>query len=339
MSFLSAELTPLFRDQLEKCAVAEGESVLVFTDPLFPFPEYAPAAMAGARALGAEAFTVVASSNDSLTSKALIELWKSVDMVVGISSLPWIRSPINEEALLASTRTLLVAEPVASLRRMFPDDGVVSRTYAGAKRIAAAREFRFADDYGTDLTMSKGERRAHAQCGLSNRPGRWDHWPSGLVASVPIEDSANGKFVAMPGDVVFRRHITAPLTLTLHDGRITDIDGGFEAMLLRQYLESFGDPEAYRLSHVGWGTEHRADWNFLSPGRLPTAPCPDQEGKLGTVTLAIGHNASRTGDEFSGLDGEVRTGAHIDISTRRKSVWLDGEQIVDHEEIVAADAA
>jgi 2,5-dihydroxypyridine 5,6-dioxygenase len=222
---------------------------------------------------------------------------------------------------------------------MFPDDAVVARTYAAATRIAAADEFRITDEAGTDLTMSKGRRRAHAQCGLADRPGRWDHWPSGLAASVPLEDSANGRLVASAGDAVFRRHITTPLTLTIRDGRITEIDGGFEAGLLRQYLESFGDPGAYRLSHVGWGTEHRADWNFFSPGRLPTAPCPDQEGKRGTVTVAIGHNASRTGDEFSGLDGENRTGAHIDISCRGKSFWLDGEQVIDREQILVADAA
>jgi 2,5-dihydroxypyridine 5,6-dioxygenase len=339
MTYLSAELSSLFRNHLARCGVVEGEAVLVFTDPLFPFPEYAHAALAGARNLGAEAFVVVAASDDALSGKALIGLWESVDLVVGVSSLPWIRSPINEHALLAGTRTLLVAEPVASLRRMFPDEAVVARTYAGAKRIAATEQFRITDEAGTDLTMSKGRRRAHAQCGLADRPGRWDHWPSGLVASVPLEDSANGTFVASPGDALFRRHLTAPLKLTLRDGRIVAIDGGFEAALLSQYLDSFGDPGAYRLSHVGWGTEHRAEWNFFSPGRLPTAPCPDQEAKLGTVTLAIGHNASRTGDEFSGLDGENRTAAHIDISCRRKSFWLDGEQVIDRERILVSDSA
>ena len=30
----------------------------------------------------------------------------------------------------------------------------------------------------------------------------WDHWPSGLVACAPLEDSAQGVYVIQPGDVI-----------------------------------------------------------------------------------------------------------------------------------------
>jgi 2,5-dihydroxypyridine 5,6-dioxygenase len=333
-------LSSLFREYLHKSNVHAGESVLVFTDPEFAYPEYADAALAAAADVGAyAAILTVVPSLDSLSVPFVREAWEAADMVVGASSIPWIRHPTNMAALRAGARTLLVSEPVQSLRRMFPDDAVVARTYAGAKRLAAASEMRFIDDHGTELTMSKAGRKVSVQCGLADRPGRWDHWPSAMVDSTPLEDSANGVLIVEPGDVLFRRYVTSPMRITLRDGRIIEIEGGFEAVLLRKYLEAFNDPEAYRLSHVGWGTDHRADWNHITPGRPATWACPDQEGLLGTITVAIGQNAVNFPDEYSGLDGLNTTAAHLDISCRGKSLLLNGEFFIDRERIVGAGLA
>lgn len=142
-----------------------------------------------------------------------------------------------------------------------------------------------------------------------------------------------------PGDTLLRRYVTTPLTLTLRQGQIVSIEGGQEATALKAYLASFDDPEAYRLSHVGWGTDPRADWSHIAPGRPPTWACPDQEGLLGVTTIAIGMNAVDFPDEFSGLDGTNATRAHLDISCRKKSFYLDGELVIDGENVISADLA
>ena len=50
----SVDLVAMFEHELHLCRVKCGETVLVFTDPRFPHPEYPPAAFAAARSLGSD---------------------------------------------------------------------------------------------------------------------------------------------------------------------------------------------------------------------------------------------------------------------------------------------
>ena len=42
------------------------------------------------------------------------------------------------------------------------------------------------------------------------------------------------------------------------------ISGGFDAELLREYIAQYNDPEAYAISHLGWGLNPRARWTELA---------------------------------------------------------------------------
>ena len=39
----------------------------------------------------------------------------------------------------------------------------------------------------------------------------------------------------------------------MREGYCVAIEGGVDAALLCDYMESFNDPEAYAMSHIGWG--------------------------------------------------------------------------------------
>ena len=41
-------------------------------------------------------------------------------------------------------------------------------------------------------------------------------------------------------------------------GFVQTIEGGVDAELLSDYMASFKDPEAYAMSHIGWGLQPRA---------------------------------------------------------------------------------
>jgi 2,5-dihydroxypyridine 5,6-dioxygenase len=323
---LGTDIFQTWRDEFELCKVKPGETVLVFTDAQYPHAGYAGAAMAAARSLGADSFIMQAPSGPMslLANRFIVEGWKAADMVIPITTIPWLYTDAHNEALASGTRTLMVNQDIASLRRLFPDEAVTKRTFAGARRMAAAKEIRITDDAGSDFTFRKDGRKGHAQVGVADRPGRWDHWPSGLVATGPLEDSAEGVYVVSPGDILLglRRYVTTPIRLTLHEGLITNIEGGSDARLLRDRLESFNDPNAYRWSHAGWGTEHRADWNQIGM---------DSESKYGTVMVSIGRNIFNGTDENSGLGGTNYTQVHIDICCRDKNFYLDGEQIVSKD--------
>lgn len=321
------DLINLFKDELHLCNVRKDETVLIFTDPKFKYPLYGGAALSASKLLGAQAYILATPSDTELSSEFVLNSWKQADMVIGITSIPWLYTDAHNEALAQGTRTLLIEEPIENLRRLFPCEDVTKRTYAGARRIACAREIRVTDDSGSDFVMLKEGRKGHAQVGVADKPGRWDHWPSGLVACAPLEDSAEGVYVINPGDILlhFKRHATAPIHITLHEGLITKIEGGYEATMLREFLEKYDDPDAYRISHAGWGTDHRANWNVIGM---------DSESFYGSVMVSLGSNMFNAKEEFSGLGGTNHTKAHFDICCRNKRLYLDGELIIDKGSIV-----
>jgi 2,5-dihydroxypyridine 5,6-dioxygenase len=323
----SADLVRLFAEEMRLCGVQPGECVVIFTDPGFPHPQYPPAAFSAIRALGADAYVLTASSEDSFTSQVCRQAWLSADLVLGMSTIPrgigsWMYTATSDEALATGARILMVQEPVHALRRMAPDRVVVARTRAGAELMERAVEMRVTSSAGSDFTLRKDGRPAHAQWGVADRPGRWDHWPSGLVACAPLEDSANGRYVIAPGDVMLGqwKYASSEVALTLRDGRIAAIDGGSDATLLREHLSAIGDDGAFRLSHAGWGTDHRADWRHIGM---------DSESLLGSVMVSLGRNVFNAPARFCGFAGQNRSQAHYDICCRNASVWLDGELVVN----------
>ena len=336
-SLVSADLTHLFVEALRLCKVQADESVLIFTDPAFPHPEYPPAAFAAAKVLGASPYMLVASSEDPFDSALCRAAWRSAGLVLGMSTVPrgigsWMYTDTSDDALAAGVRVLMVQEPVGALRRMRPDADVMRRTLAGAQRMQSAREIRVTSQAGSDFTMRKDGRKAHAQWGIADSPGRWDHWPSGLVTCAPLEDSAEGRYVIAPGDVLLGQwhFASSEVELTLHGGRITGIQGGADATLLRDYLASFDDPGAYRLSHAGWGTDLRADWQYIGM---------DSESLYGSIMVALGRNVFNAPAPYCGMGGANASRVHYDICCRNASLWLDGELIVDNGRIVPPELA
>jgi 2,5-dihydroxypyridine 5,6-dioxygenase len=116
---LSAELTMLFRRELELCNLKAGETLLIFSDSMFN-PHYVAACIGAAMLLGAEPIHMeVPHSTASLSSRTIVEAWKAADMVIPLTThIRWLYSEAHNEALDSGTRTLMVQEPVDILRRL-----------------------------------------------------------------------------------------------------------------------------------------------------------------------------------------------------------------------------
>lgn len=329
------DLVSLFTEELKLCKVKAGETVLFYAGAQYARPEYIGATLAAARALGAEAYALTAPAGSE--GKLLEQAFKAANLVVG--QIP-LYTDAHNAALAAGTRTLMVGEEAGNLRRLFPNDVVIKRTYAGAKRMAAAKEIRVTDSAGSDFTLRKDGRKGHAQVGISDRPGRWDHWPSGLVACGPLEDSAQGVYVVQPGDVILglRQYCQNTIRITMEKGRLTKIEGGTDAQMLREHLQRYEaakDPKGnlsdpFRIAHAGWGTEHRAQWHTMGM---------DSESMYGNVMVSIGRNMFDSKDEFAGLGGKNYTPVHVDVCCRYKKLYLDGTLIVDNNKIVVPELA
>src|SRR5262245_18090096 len=186
------DMTTLFRKELELCGVKDGGKVAVLSE-LGLQTEYASAFMVAARAHGAEvcnlnllpppgsesAEKLKAVGQTALAgNRSAIEALKRADLVIDLMFLLFSKEQLEIQA--AGTRVLLVAEPFEVLARLFPTRDLRERVEAGAARLARAKQLRFTNPAGTDVTYELGQYPLLTEYGFSDTPGRWDHWPGGF---------------------------------------------------------------------------------------------------------------------------------------------------------------
>ena len=282
----SADLVALFERVLHQCRVRAGETVLIFTDPHFPHPHYPPAAFAAARILGADVYIMTSQSNQGFDDPVVRAAWAQADMVLGMSTVPrgigsWMYTDTHSAALAAGARVLMVQEPLEVLLRMMPTEETRRRGLAGAQRLQEAREIHIVSRQGRTTSSARTGARPY-QCGLADEPGRWDHWPSGMVACAPggqrrrgVRDRTRDVLLGM------WRHAQSRVVLTLEKGRVVSITGGPDAAL-------------------------RPTWHGSVTTALSACPTPagvpipertgdtgmDSESLYGTVLVALGRNTS-----------------------------------------------
>ena len=335
------EMTVLFRKELELCGVREGQTVAVLSE-LDGLADYAAGFMTAARDLGAHVFNVNVlsasatgagdkASNVGLTALAgnrpAIEALKSADLVVDLMFLLF--SPEQIEIQKAGARILLVVEPFEVLSRLFPTQELRERVEAAEAKLSAARELRFTNQAGTDVTYELGSYPVMTEYGFTDTPGRWDHWPSGFVFTGGSDTGVNGRVVMDRGDIIypFKSYVRDPIAFTIREGRVVDIQGGLDAQLVSGYMEGFRDPKAYGISHIGWGLNHLAQWSCHATG----VPGIGMEGRAfyGNVLFSTGPNTE--------LGGTNDTHCHLDLPMKGCTLYLDDEVIVKDGDVVPKD--
>jgi 2,5-dihydroxypyridine 5,6-dioxygenase len=324
--FGAIDLVGRFQQVLSMCKVQASETVVIVTDPSFLHPMYPPAALLAARNLGATALMLIVQADTVLEDNVVKAAWTHADMVIGMFFLPqgysWLYTDFLNDVLAVETRVLTVHEPPDVLMRMMPSETVRRRGLIGAKLMQDASEVLIVSEGGTELSFRKDNRKGSYQCGVADLPGRWDHWPSGMVYCAPLEHTAVGTLVVRPGDVLLGslRHAMSEVRFSFEAGLINAITGGPDARQTDEYLRKSGDEQSLRLAHAGWGLDHRADWRYLGM---------DSESFYGNVTIALGRNIFDSPQPFCGMGGKNRAPTHFDICLRDTSLYLDGQLIID----------
>jgi 2,5-dihydroxypyridine 5,6-dioxygenase len=331
--------TDLCRAQLERCGIEAGSTIAVLSQGN-QRAEYADAFLAAADQLGAVGFNVrlphVDSSLDGdvgawavgetplAGNRPAIEALKGVDLVIDTIFLLFSKEQLEIQA--AGVRVLLCIEPIEHLRQMEPSLRLRERVEAGAELLGRAKSLRFTNAAGTDVTYRLGAYPVITQYGYTDTPGRWDHWPSGFLFTGGADDGVDGTVVIAPGDIVFpfKSYVQTPIELTIERGRILRIDGALDADLLREYMASFEDPDAYGISHIGWGMLETAQWSILAHDRRGMG----MHGRsfYGNVLFSTGPNGE--------LGGPNETLCHVDVPMRNCTLYLDDEPIVVDGDIV-----
>jgi len=322
-------MVDLFRTELVLCGVRRGERVAVLTEGN-QLRNYAEAFVIAADDLGAEVedvnlHTAQAMSADqriahlgqsALTGdRAAMAALKDAALVVDLMLLLFSKEQLEIQA--AGTRMLLAVEPFEVLKRLFPTQALRDRVEAAETRLARTSELRFTNAAGTDVTYSLGSRPILTEYGFTDTPGRWDHWPSGFLATVAEPGGVSGRVVMDRGDILLpqMRSLEQPIDFAIEAGRVVAIHGGCEAQQLRAFIEGYRDPRAYDISHIGWGLNERARWTVDVPGIGM-----DSRAHYGNVLFSLGPDI-----EFGGSND---TPCHLDLPMHGCTLYLDDEVIV-----------
>lgn len=346
----AVDLTPLFRREFELCNVQEGEVVGLLTDPT-TWPEYVEAAAAAAQSLGGQVFeisvpalgwdaptpvkgmgaSVPALAQPSPLLEAVAAALLKASFVVDLVRETIIHVPLRDELRRAGSRILTVVEPPDALERMFPTPEIKRDVEAIRERLDGAKELHVTSEAGTDVTYDLEQTPPFTQYGYSDVPGKWDHWPSALAVCYPTDGTAGGTVVLQPGDIVFpfKRYVESPVRLTLEKGYVVGIEGGLDAELIRDYLESWEEPEVFAASHIGFGMHPRAQWSALAFYEKDDAIGMDGRCFKGNFLFSTGPN------RFTGRLVE----AHLDIPMRGCDVFLDDDQLIANGKMIEHSAA
>lgn len=334
------DMISLFRKELLLCGVKPGETVAVLSE-MDRTADYATGFMTAARDLGAHAFNVnVLPSalgmdakfgnvgvNPLTGNQPAIDALKQSDLLIDLVFLLFSKEQL--EIQRSGTRILLVVEPFDVLARMFPTQELRERVEAGERRLKKARQLRFTNRAGTDVTYELGRYPVLTEYGFTDTPGRWDHWPGGFLATGASDDGVNGRVVMDEGDIIypFKSYVRQPVEFTIRHGRIVDLKGGLDARLLSDYMSSFHDPKAYSISHIGWGLNHNAVWTGHATGIGGIGM--DGRAFYGNVLFSTGPNTE--------LGGTNDTACHLDLPMRECTLYLDDDLIVKNGEIIPDD--
>lgn len=185
-----------------------------------------------------------------------------------------------------------------------------------ASKLAEGKKLRLTTPGGTELEMDITGRRGNAlYCIVES--GEFSTVPTVEANVSPLEGTANGKIV-VDASIPYLGIglLKEPIDVEVKDGFITKIEGGFQADILKKDLESQKDRNVFNIAELGLG---------LNPKCRMIGIMLEDEGVMGTAHIGIGTNIT--------LGGNIKTSCHYDLIMWKPKVEVDGEVIIEGEEL------
>lgn len=251
---------------------------------------------------------------------------KNSDLVLDLMLLLF--SPEQLEILESGTKILLAVEPPEILVRTIPTETDRKRILSASKLLRQAKLMHVTSPAGTDVTFRIGEFPTMTEYGFVEEPGRWDNWPSGFLFTFANENGSDGTIVIDRGDILLpqKNYVSDKITMKVRNGFVRDIEGGIDAAMLREYMESYKDPEAYAMAHIGWGMQPRCYWHTLSLLDREQTVGMDARAYEGNFLFSLGPNNE--------AGGPRTTPCHLDIPLRNCTVKLDDIVVVRDGKVI-----
>ena len=325
-----------FREVFQACAVQPGEAVAILSETQSRVLNVHLAELA-LHLLGARAFHVVVPTprnphpvpvRSTGASEALgglapvLAALCAAGLVVDLTLEGLMHARETPTILKAGARILHISnEHPEALERFRPDPALETAVRAAARMLRGASTMQVSSKAGTALTVDLRGASTVGVWGWTAKPGTLAHWPGGLVVAFPAAGTVNGILVLDRGDLnlTFKRYLDSPVRLIIERDHVVCVEGnGADAALMRGYLAAWDDPNAYAVSHVGWGINKRARYEAMA--------MYGQRDSNGTELRAVAGNFlfSTGANEFAGR----HTAGHFDLPVMRTTIAVDGAVVV-----------
>lgn len=255
-------------------------------------------------------------------NRAAIEAMKQCEVIVDCTVEGMIHSAEWPEVEASGARILVVTnEHPEILERTEPKASLAPRVERGIQMLQDASEMRVTSAAGTDLTVDLRGAPCGGTPGFGTNPGHVAHWPGGLCLAFPGVNTVNGRIVMDVGDMnlTFKTYLASRIGFVIENDFVTEINGdGLDAELFRDYMEAWRDPQAYGMSHVGWGMNPDARW--VSGALYDKRDMQAVEFRAWAGNFLWSTGANQYANRF--------TEGHFDLPMRRCTIALDGEVVV-----------
>ncbi len=189
-----------------------------------------------------------------------------------------------------------------------PDLSPVARSLLA--QLDGAETVRVRGGAGTDLVLGVAGRPWLTDA-LPLEPGGYGNYPGGEVFVAPHADGADGVLVAdLTVPYTVEGLVDAPVRLRFDHGRVTSIEGGRAADLLRELVTAAGEG-ADVVAELGIG---------FFPGLEPRGHVMLDEKAAGTAHVAIGRNTGLYG-------GDNEASIHVDCIFSAPQIEIDGRPL------------
>lgn len=177
-------------------------------------------------------------------------------------------------------------------------------------------------ELGTDVTFDITDRPFTPYYGKIEGNRTTTIFPGGEVNTCPLERSGNGVIV-IDSYIMEIGLLSEPVTWTVEDGQVVEVQGGREAAEFERILHDKGDEYSRYIGELAIGTNYRA--------RTIGSALEDKE-VYGHVHIAVGSGVSSAGV----YKAKYQSTLHLDGVITGATVTVDGRVVVENGEILSA---
>lgn len=305
-------LLPIAFKILQKCLnLRSGEEFVAITD--FTASRLDEAFYEAALMLGATPVFIRLAEGAYLKPSQLVEGIVSSSRALVIHTTKIFPHYLRRKAATKGAKVLslcMVADDMA--------ERVLDVDYEELKRItqhvaylfSAAERIFISTPCGTEFcAIIKGQPIIYID-GFADKPGMTSALPAGVVATIPVPETAEGTIV-LDASVEGIGLVKEPILLRIQKGRIVEIKGKETAQRFQNMLKN-ADANAWYLAEIGIGTNPKATY---------TGHLIEDERVCGSAHVGFGKNTH--------LGGNIESNLHLDGTMRAPTVYIDNVLLID----------